>query len=479
MLFNSLEFLIFFPIVVALYFALPNRFRWVLLLIASYYFYMVWNYKFVFLIFITTFINYLSGIGIVKAKSKALRIFYLSFGLIVSFGILFYYKYFNFFGDSFNSLFEQFNIACKIPAYNLLLPVGISFFTFQTLSYTIDVYNGRQPVEYHFGKFALFVSFFPQLVAGPIERSTNLLPQFYKQTHLSYENFRNGVVLALWGFFKKVVIADRLSEYVNLVYNNPADYQGMHFLVATLFFTVQIYCDFSGYSDIARGTAKIMGYDLMINFRMPYLSKSIREFWQRWHISLSTWFRDYFYISLGGNRVAKWRHHLNIFLTFLISGLWHGANWTFVIWGALHGFYQIFGIWTKPLRSRFNAFIGLSKITWLDNFLQTIITCALAVFAWIFFRAANFNEALYIIKGIWHIQSVEKLNLFTFQADMYLSIVLIAVLFIVDLLEEKRRFSERLKLSPVYMKWIMLAGIVFSILVLGKWDQVDFLYFQF
>ncbi len=480
MLFNSLEFLIFFPIVVALYFLLPYRFRWVLLLIASYYFYMCWNYKYVVLIFITTFINYLCGIGIHKTRRKGLQIFYLSTGLIVSFGILFFYKYFNFFGDSINSLFNQFNIAYDIPSYNILLPVGISFFTFQTLSYTIDVYKGNQPVEYHFGKFALYVSFFPQLVAGPIERSTNLLPQFYQKHSFKYENVRDGVVLMLWGFFKKVVIADRLSEYVNLVYNNTTDYQGMHYLIATLFFTVQIYCDFSGYSDIARGSAKIMGYDLMVNFRMPYLAKSVREFWQRWHISLSTWFRDYFYISIGGNRVSKKRYYLNLFLTFLVSGLWHGANWTFVIWGALHGFYSVFAIWTKNIREKFNQAIGLTRFPRLLGLIQILITCTLAIFAWIFFRANNVGDAFYIIKGIGHMTPVNDINLFRFPVDFALSIFLIIVLLLVDILEDKFDLSEKyLKTSPAILKWSLLTVMIFSIFLLGKWEDIDFLYFQF
>jgi D-alanyl-lipoteichoic acid acyltransferase DltB (MBOAT superfamily) len=366
-----------------------------------------------------------------------------------------------------------------MPVYNYLLPVGISFYTFQALSYTIDVYRGDIKPEYHLGKFALFKSFFPQLVAGPIERASHLLPQFSKEFTFDYIRIRDGIVLTAWGFFKKVVIADRVSEYVNLVYNDPYSYQGLHFVIATLFFTIQIYCDFSGYSDIARGTAKIMGYDLMVNFRMPYLSKSIREFWQRWHISLSTWFRDYFYISLGGNRVSKWRYYLNLFLTFLISGLWHGANWTFVIWGALHGFYLVFAIWTRSIRIRINDFIGLSKVSWLYNFTQFIVTLSLAVFAWIFFRAKNLDEAAYIIKGIGQMQPAGKINLFNFQADFALSIVLIIVLFIVDILEERHALSEKLRQSPAYLKWAMLIGIILSIFILGKWEQIDFLYFQF
>jgi len=480
MLFNSLEFLIFFPIVIALYFFLPYRFRWILLLIASYYFYMCWDYKYVVLLLFTTIVCYFCAIWIYKSKSRLVRKSLLILTLFIYLGTLFFFKYFNFFGDTVNVLFQRFNIFHEVPSYNFLLPVGISFYTFQALSYTIDIYRNEIKPEYHFGRFALFKSFFPQLVAGPIERASHLLPQFSKKFDFDYARIRDGIALTLWGFFKKVVIADRVSEYVNIVYNNPHDHQGLHFLVATLFFTIQIYCDFSGYSDIARGTARIMGFELMINFRMPYLSKSIREFWQRWHISLSTWFRDYFYISLGGNRVPKWRFYLNLFLTFLISGLWHGANWTFVIWGGLHGFYMVFAIWTSSIRERINNFIGLTKVPVFHNFLQVLLTCFLAIFAWIFFRANNLSDALYIISNITHLGPVGNINLFTFRADFILSIFLIIVLFIVDILEEKMAFSETIiRNSPVYLKWAMLMGIVLSIFILGKWEDIDFLYFQF
>lgn len=331
MLFNSLEFIIFFPIVVALYFALNPKYRWILLLIASYYFYMCWNYKYIILIAASTIIDYIAGICIYHTRKKYLKTLFLLTSLMTNLGLLFFFKYFNFFGDSFNYVFEKFNIFYRVPAYHFLLPVGISFYTFQTLSYTIDIYKEGHKPEYHFGKFALFVSFFPQLVAGPIERSTNLLPQFHKNFTFDYNRIKSGIVQMCWGFFKKVVIADRLAEYVNAVYNNASDYQGLPLIIATVFFAFQIYCDFSGYSDIAIGSAKILGYDLMQNFRRPYLAVNIQDFWRRWHISLSTWFRDYVYIPLGGSRVKKLRWHFNLFITFLISGLWHGAEWTFII----------------------------------------------------------------------------------------------------------------------------------------------------
>jgi alginate O-acetyltransferase complex protein AlgI len=480
MLFNSLEFLIFFPIVVAFYYLLPHRFRWVLLLIASYYFYMCWNYKYVVLLLFTTIICYSCAIWIHRSDNKPLRMSLLVFTVFVYLGTLVFFKYFNFFGESINLAFKKFNVFYQLPLYNYLLPVGISFYTFQALSYTIDVYRNEIKPEYHFGKFALFKSFFPQLVAGPIERASHLLPQFSEKHEFDYARIRDGIALMVWGYFKKVVIADRLSEYVNMVYNHPHNYQGLHFLFATLFFTIQIYCDFSGYSDIARGTARIMGFELMVNFRMPYLSKSIREFWQRWHISLSTWFRDYFYISMGGNRVPKWRMYMNLFLTFLISGLWHGANWTFILWGALHGFYMVFAMWTRKLRERFNELTGITKFPFAFNLVQTIITCALAIFAWIFFRANNVGDAFYIIRGMGNLAPVAQLNLFTYPADFVISILLIIILFVVDILEEKITFSETiLRNYPVYLKWSLLVGVVLSIFILGKWEDIDFLYFQF
>jgi len=465
--------------VVALFFALPHRFRWILLLIASYYFYMCWNYKYVVLIFITTLTNYLAGIGIAHAKRKFMKITWLTTGLVVSFGILFFYKYFNFFGESLNIIFDQFNIFYKVPSYQLLLPVGISFYTFQTLSYTIDVYYGKQKVEYHFGIYALYVSFFPQLVAGPIERSTNLLPQFRKENQLTWINVRDGVAQMLWGLFKKVVIADRLSEYVNTVYNSPGDYQGPHLIIATLFFTFQIYCDFSGYSDIAVGTARIMGYKLMVNFRRPYFSASISEFWKRWHISLSTWFRDYLYIPLGGNRVPKWRNYFNLFFTFLVSGLWHGANWTFIAWGALHGFYLVFAIWIKPWREKVNLAIGLTGRPGLHLLLQRLITFLLAYFGWIFFRANSMGDAIYIIGKLTDFNYETSLNLFSFKIDFFLSFFLIGLLMVIEFCEEKIGLYSRMRIMPTTYKWALFAIVLISLFILGVWESSDFLYFQF
>jgi D-alanyl-lipoteichoic acid acyltransferase DltB (MBOAT superfamily) len=480
MLFNSLEFLVFFPIVVAAYFALNPKYRWILLLLASYYFYMCWSYKYIVLIMFSTVVDYFSGILMHRTEEKRLRKLLLLASLTTNLGLLFFFKYFNFFGDTVNFFFDKFNIFKEVPAYDFLLPVGISFYTFQTLSYTIDIYRRKQKPEYHFGRFALFVSFFPQLVAGPIERSVNLLPQFREDYKFEYERVKEGIFLMAWGFFKKVVIADRLAEYVNMVYNNPGDFGGFQNMIATFFFSFQIYCDFSGYSDIAIGAALILGYRLMTNFRRPYFAMSIREFWKRWHISLSTWFQDYVYISLGGNRVVKWRWYYNLFITFLVSGLWHGAEWTFVIWGALHGFYLIFAIWTKTLRERANTLLGISKYPGLYKFTQIFVTFILVYFSWIFFRANNTYDAFLIIKNTFQFSGTSAVNLFHFGVDFYLSFLGIAILLMVESLEEYTGLYGRLKMNLSRpMKWGVLSMILIIIVILGVWQGSDFLYFQF
>jgi D-alanyl-lipoteichoic acid acyltransferase DltB (MBOAT superfamily) len=479
MLFNSLQFIFFFPLVVALYFVLKPKYRWVLLLLASYYFYMCWNYKYVLLIVTSTVIDYFSGILLYRSQRKNLRRLFLLLSLATNLGLLFFFKYFNFFSDSVNVILDKLNIFYNTPTYSYLLPVGISFYTFQTLSYTIDIYRRQREPEYHFGRFALFVSFFPQLVAGPIERSVNLLPQFREKFTFEYERVKSGILLMSWGFFKKVVIADRLAEYVNLVYNNATDYTGIQQALATLFFSFQIYCDFSGYSDIAIGSALIMGYRLMTNFRRPYLAQNIGEFWHRWHISLSTWFRDYVYIPLGGNRVAKWRWQVNLFITFVVSGLWHGANWTFVIWGALHGFYLVFAIWIKKLSGKINSFFGLDSAPGLHKILKIVKTFILVYIAWIFFRANSLGDAVVVIKNMFHFEPGTVINLYENKLDLAIALIGIVFLGVVEILEEQIGLYARLKTLIRPVKWVLLIALILLILVLGKWEEVDFLYFQF
>lgn len=480
MLFNSLNFLVFFPIVVAAYFFIPQRFRWILLLIASYYFYMSWNYKYIILIVLSTVVDYFAGLYLPKIKNESKKKGLLFLSLFTNLGLLFSFKYFNFFSENINYFFDKLSIQYSIPNFDILLPVGISFYTFQTLSYTIDVYKGKKEPEKHFGKFALYVSFFPQLVAGPIERSERLLPQFHRKVYFNYERIKNGLLLMVWGFFKKVVIADRIAEYVDIVYTKPESFDSLQNFLATIFFSFQIYCDFSGYSDIAIGTALILGYDLMINFKRPYLARNIRDFWKRWHISLSTWFRDYLYIPLGGNRVVKWRWYFNLFMTFLISGLWHGANWTFVVWGALHGIYQVIGILSDKYRMGIKQSFGITRHKYLHSFIETSTTIFLAWFAWIFFRANHVGDAFVVIQKIFSFNYLsEAVNLFQFKIDFVLSLFLIGILFVVELFEEHYSIGERIRASRSGFKWGLLILVLLAIMIIGKWEESNFLYFQF
>lgn len=480
MLFNSLLFAVFFPTVVILYFLIPYRFRWFLLLMASYYFYMCWRAEYIILIILSTAIDYFAALAIEKTDSKTKRKCFLSLSLFTNLGLLFLFKYYNFFSGSLSLLFNHINIFYQTPSFKLLLPVGISFYTFQTLSYTIDVYLGKQKAERHLGIFALYVSFFPQLVAGPIERSTNLLPQFYKKNDFSYERVRSGLIQMAWGFFKKIVIADRLALYVNEIYNHPTVYSGAPVILATYFFAFQIFCDFSAYSDIAIGSARVMGYDLMRNFDRPYFSKSISEFWKRWHISLSTWFRDYLYIPLGGNRTSKWKWYRNLFLTFFVSGIWHGANWTFVLWGALHGFYLIFAIWTQEIRAKISSFTGLSRYSTLHNIYKTVVTFHLVLFSWVFFRANNITDAFILLKNMlainWHKLGI---NVELGKEELILTLLFIAIMEIIHLIQNRIRVSEWVFNRHTGLRWAFYCGLSIIILVFGEFGQKEFIYFQF
>jgi len=481
MLFNSLHFLFFLPVVLALYFATPARWKWALLLLASYYFYAAWRVEYLLLIMASTGVDYAAGIQMGRQETRKARRPWLFLSLLVNLGLLFTFKYLNFFSETFQATFDQFNVFYGIPTFDVLLPVGISFYTFQTLSYTIEVYRGKQKPERHLGIFALYVSFFPQLVAGPIERSTRLLPQFFQEHGFNLERARSGLRLMLWGFFKKLVVADRLAVYVNEVYADPTAHSSATLLVATYFFAVQIYCDFSGYSDIAIGTARIMGYDLMENFRRPYFSRSIREFWGRWHISLSTWFRDYVYIPLGGNRVSKRRWYANLFIVFVVSGLWHGAAWTFVFWGALHGGYLVLALVSSDLRDRLWARLkGLPAADALRNALAVVTTFHLVLFAWVFFRAETLREAITVIRGVvrWE-PATEALSAPSGLWNFRLSLVAIAVLLVVDLVQSRWGGEKCLLRMPLPVRWAIYYAALFAILMFGEFGGEDFIYFQF
>ncbi len=484
MLFNSLQYLIFFPIVVGLYFLIPYKYRWAILLAGSYYFYMAWKPAYIILIIFSTLIDYSAGIMMGKTEDKRKRKKYLYLSLFTNLSLLFLFKYFNFFNDSAKTVLDYLNIPFALPTFKLLLPMGISFYTFQTLSYSIDVYKGVIEAEKHLGIFALYVTFFPQLVAGPIERSDNLLPQFREKHDFDYKLATNGLKLMAWGMFKKVVIADKVAILVNTVYNDVDSFTGFPLILATLAFAFQIFCDFSGYSDIAIGSAQFMGFRLMKNFERPYFARSISEFWNRWHISLSTWFKDYLYIPLGGNRVKRNRWFLNLFITFLISGLWHGANWTFLAWGIIHALYQIIGIITKPFRVKFIETIRLDKLTYLYKFIQIGITFSLVTFAWIFFRANSISDAIYVIKNMFYgdfsnlYDQASNLGLDSFQLNI--SIISIILMELVHLLQAKvgsiRDFVSR---RPILIRWALYYILVVWIIVFASFGSQEFIYFQF
>lgn len=392
MVFNSLEFLIFYPAVLLVYFLVPQRWRWILLLAASYYFYLSWNVELVFLIVFTTAVSYVAAIVIEKNSKQTVKRLCLVTTLVASLGVLFFYKYFDFLTGSIISLANRFGAGFDRFSLDLILPVGISFYTFQTLSYVIDVYRGTLPAERHFGYYALYVSFFPQLVAGPIERPENLLPQLRAYHAPDRENTREGLRLMITGFFKKIAVADLCAAFVVPVFSDPENANGLAVLLATVLFAFQIYGDFAGYTDIAIGCSRIMGIKLMKNFDRPYTAESIKEFWARWHISLSSWFRDYLYIPLGGNRCGKARHLFNLMTVFLVSGLWHGAAWTYVLWGALHGFYQVAGILTRRFREKAYTLLRIDRSSKAAHIWRRTFTFILVSFAWIFFRADSISD---------------------------------------------------------------------------------------
>lgn len=490
MQFNSLAFLIFLPIIVAIYWIVPHKFRWIPLLIASYYFYMSWNVNLIVLIMFTTTISYISGIIIEKSNNNKVRKTALLISIVGSLSVLFFFKYFNFFSESIVILFRKFGVPISNFSLKLLLPIGISFYTFQTLSYSIDVYRKKISAERHFGYYTLFVVFFPQLVAGPIERPENLLPQLKIKRDFDVNNFVIGLKYLIIGFVKKVVIADTIAVFVNRIYNNPTDANGLSVVIATLLFAFQILCDFDGYTNIAIGAAKLMNINLMKNFNNPYSAKSIKEFWSKWHISLSSWFKDYVYIPLGGNRCSKPRHLFNLFLTFFLSGLWHGANWTFVIWGSLHAFYQIFGILTKSIRSKIKAKVGITEQSKIWRAVQLLFTFALVCFAWIFFRANTVMDAFVLIKAMFSAGAVDIAYTATIMQitikDLVFPILAAILLYAMHMLDiDKTDINIKLNVGRRILNYslysMLIALIVFAwiytAVTLGTANE--FIYFQF
>lgn len=491
-----MDFLIFFPVVTLGYFLLPQRWRWAFLLAASYFFYMCWNPVYALLLLLSTVMTYLCGRLIGRAngiadetKRRRRRIMWVALCFGLNLAILFFFKYFNFFFYSLAVIARQVGVTLRPLRFDVLLPVGISFYTFQALGYTVDVYRGDIPPERHFGKYALFVSFFPQLVAGPIERSANLLGQFDEVHTFDFDRMRRGLLLMLWGLVQKVVIADRAAVVVNAVFAEPAAFNGMQILFGIFCFSVQLFCDFSGYSDIAIGAAQVMGFRLMDNFHQPYFATSIQDFWRRWHISLSTWFRDYVYIPLGGNRGGRLRKYRNLMITFLVSGLWHGANWTYVIWGGLHGLLQVVGDILRPLKQRLYRAFLIRTDTMVFRTGQRAITFTMVCFLFAIFRAESISAAVALFRQLF--TNFHPGNLFDGQflpialnvPHTVLLIGCITLLFFVNWLQMRGNVREAVLRQNLPARWVLYYAAIFFIIIFGYYgpgyDASQFIYFQF
>lgn len=492
MLFNSLDFLVFFPIVTGLFFALPRGGKVPLLLAASALFYMAFRPVYILILLVTIVVDYFAGIyiaGAVGLRRKAI----LVLSILVNCCFLGFFKYFNFLSENIGAACSLTGHSWPIGNLSVVLPIGLSFHTFQAMSYTIEVFRGRQVPESNFFVFALYVLFYPQLVAGPIERPQNLLHQFHEPHPFDEKQAADGLKLMAWGMFKKVAVADRLALLVDKVYSDPASFDGTALGAATAFFAFQIYCDFSGYSDIARGSAEVMGFKLMPNFDRPYAAASIAEFWKRWHISLSTWFKDYVYLPLGGSRVSPARWAANVMAVFLLSGLWHGANWTFVVWGALNGAYLIGEVWTAPARDRLARFLGLDRAPFLRSAVQTAATFALVCLAWVFFRSRNLSDAWLILSRLasglgdaadpaaW--ERLKVLIVTALGGSKLRALLVLAALAAVQVVEflRDRGIATRAAISsrPPWIKWPLYYGLVTATLLLAPFAPTRFIYFQF
>ena len=497
MLFNSYNFLIFFPIVVLIYYLIPHKVRYIWLLAASYYFYMCWNAKYALILLFSTAVTYASGLLIDKSnkiedetkRTKKKKLF-VALSFITNLAILFLFKYFDFAVDNINKILSVLHIKLLNPSFDVVLPVGISFYIFQALSYTVDVYRKDVKAERNFLKYALFVSFFPQLVAGPIERSKNLLEQVHEKHQFDAQRVKDGLLLMIWGFFQKIVIADRVAIVVDTIFNKFPQYGGMYVILGAVLFAFQIYCDFAGYSTIAIGAAKVMGFRLMENFNSPYMSMSVAEFWRRWHISLSSWFKDYLYIPLGGNRKGKIRKYINIMIVFLVSGLWHGANWSFVVWGGLNGLFQIVGAELKKDRDWIVEKFHLNRETVSHKIYKVLATFVLVDFTWIFFRAKSLKTAGAMIKSIFTVynpwiffnDSLYKLGLN--RKEFHFMIISILILIIADFVKWKgHSIREWVYKQERWFRWAFYIVSILVVLVFGIWgpafNESAFIYFQF
>lgn len=480
MLFNSLQFFIFFLIVTPVYYLLPHRWRWLHLLISSCLFYCAFIPVYIFILFFTIAIDYVAGIMIENASGKKRKTF-LTMSIVANVGVLAIFKYYNFFAENVTVLLGQLHITTyAIPLLNIILPLGLSFHTFQAMSYTIEVYRGNQKAEKHFGIYALYVMFYPQLVAGPIERPQNMLHQFHEEHQFDYVNLLTGLRLMLWGLFKKVVVADRVALYVNEIYAHPGNFHYGNIILALIFFAIQVYCDFSGYSDIALGSAKTMGFDLMLNFNRPFVSKNITEFWRRWHISLSTWFNDYLFtpITIAQRDWGKYAIIFALITTFFISGLWHGAGWTFIIYGLLHGLAMTYEFLSKKIRKKISKNIPIL----IYNPISQLITFCFLVLAWVFFRSPDFETAMLIIKKIALLDSSPAFAFTLIGSSIYgklyfsLTALVVIALFSVEYFTSVslKEFNRQLLPDILFCTTILTAIVIF-----GVFKQTSFIYFQF
>ncbi|MEO8768978.1 MAG: MBOAT family O-acyltransferase [Ferruginibacter sp.] len=486
MLFNSLSFAIFFPIVFLLYWFVTNKSlkaQNLLLLVASYYFYACWDYRFLFLLIFSTLLDYFTGLKMEGTENKKMKTFWFVLSVVINLGFLGFFKYYNFFVSSFSEMVSHFGFKPNVWTLKVILPVGISFYTFHGLSYVIDIYKGRIKAERNFIEYSVFVSFFPLLVAGPIERATHLLPQIKKTRQFDYARAVDGLRQILWGLFKKVVIADTCAEYANSIFNNSASFHGSTLVLGALFFTFQIYCDFSGYSDIALGTARLLGIDLLRNFAFPYFSRDIAEFWRRWHISLSSWFRDYVYIPLGGSKGGMWMKLRNTFIIFLLSGFWHGANWTFIVWGGLNAIYFLPLLLSNRNRNNLETVAQGKMFPTFRELVSMLVTFSLTVFAWIFFRAQSVTHAFHYIGTIFSksfFMMPDKRAFIGLKAHPAVAIVLIVIFMMIEWVGREQQYALANFGNSWYkpFRWSFYYLLIIAIFVfIGKEQQ--FIYFQF
>lgn len=483
----SLAFFVFLFIVISIYYLVPQRFRWVVLLVASYYFYGTFKIQYVILLAFSTIVAYFTALLMEKQPDTLVKRKVLLAGCIGNLGILFVFKYYNFFSSSMITIFNNYGLPLQSHLLRLAVPVGISFYVFQVVSYMIDVYRGTKTAERHLGLFALYVSFFPKLLAGPIERAKHFLPQLHEHHEWNWGQTTNGFKLMVWGLFKKVVVADRLAVFVDIVFNNPSAHEGPSLALAVIFYSFQIYCDFSGYTDIAIGISQVFGFKLTDNFNRPYTARSVAEFWRRWHISFSTWLRDYLYIPLGGNRVVPTRLYINLMVVFLVCGLWHGANWTFIEWGIIHGLFLIVGLASRDIRAKISRTLCLESVPVLHRGLQICTTFILVSLAWVFFRADSLYDALYLITHLhtgWvYAFTDHKLESMILlgrpKSEFIIVLASLAFVWVIHIIESHGAMRRMLSGKPFYLRWPVYYAMVVAILLLSAPGSQKYIYFQF